>query len=84
MVLKEICSRAMMNYPTPGKIYRHYKGGLYRVLFLSKHTESGEVLVNYCSLHFGSYHSRPLESWNEHMDSVPRFQEEKGYDNSTI
>jgi hypothetical protein len=55
----------MINYPEPGKNYRHYKGGLYKVLFLSKHTENGEILVNYQSLLFGSYYSRPLESWNE-------------------
>jgi hypothetical protein len=55
----------MINYPEPGKNYRHYKGGLYKVLFLSKHTENGDILVNYQSLLFGSYYSRPLESWNE-------------------
>ena len=54
-----------MIYPEPGSKYRHYKGGLYEVLFLSKHTETDEVLVNYKSLHFGSYYSRPLDSWNE-------------------
>ena len=53
------------SYPEPGKYYRHYKGGLYKVLFLSTHTETKEVLVNYESIHFGSYHSRPLDSWNE-------------------
>ena len=55
----------MLNYPEPGKNYRHYKGGLYKVLFLSKHTENGDILVNYQSLLFGSYYSRPLDSWNE-------------------
>ena len=55
----------MIKYPEPNRNYRHYKGGLYKVLFLSKHTETGEVLVNYQSLLFGSYFSRPLESWNE-------------------
>jgi hypothetical protein len=55
----------MISYPEPGKNYRHYKGGLYKVLFLSKHTENGDILVNYQSLLFGSYYSRPLESWNE-------------------
>lgn len=54
-----------MIYPDPGKKYRHYKGGLYEVLFLSKHTETGEVLVIYKSIHFGSFYARPLESWNE-------------------
>jgi hypothetical protein len=56
-----------MKYPEPGKYYRHYKGGLYKVLFLSTHTETKEVLVNYQSIHFGSYHSRPLTSWNEEI-----------------
>ena len=55
----------MISYPEPGKNYIHYKGGLYKVLFLSKHTENGDILVNYQSLLFGSYYSRPLESWNE-------------------
>ncbi len=55
----------MIKYPDPNRNYRHYKGGLYKVLFLSKHTETGEVLVNYQSLLFGSYFSRPLDSWNE-------------------
>ena len=55
----------MINYPEPGKSYRHYKGGIYKVLFLSKHTENEEILVNYQSLLFGSYYSKPIESWNE-------------------
>ena len=55
-------------YPKPGGIYRHYKGGLYEVLFLSKHTETDEVLVNYKSLHFGTFYSRPLISWNENVE----------------
>ena len=54
-----------MKYPEPNRNYRHYKGGLYKVLFLSKQTETGDILVNYQSLLFGSYFSRPLDSWNE-------------------
>jgi len=26
-------------YPMPGRLYEHYKGGVYEFLFLSKHTE---------------------------------------------
>jgi hypothetical protein len=58
-------------YPKPGGIYRHYKGGLYEVLHLSKHTETDEILVNYKSLHFGSFYSRPLESWHKTIESQP-------------
>ncbi len=54
-----------MKYPELNKLYRHYKGGLYEVLFLSKHTETDEILVNYKSTYFGSFYSRPLDSWNE-------------------
>lgn len=53
------------NYPLLGREYKHYKGGIYKVLFLSKHTENGEILVNCQSVLFGSYFSRPLDSWNE-------------------
>ena len=69
----------MNQYPKPGGIYRHYKGGLYEVLFLSKHTETDEILVNYKSLHFGSFYSRPLSSWNEKPDNseFTRFTLEK-------
>jgi len=45
------------------------------VLFLSKHTETDEILVNYKSLHFGSYYSRPLSSWNELTENkLKRFE----------
>jgi len=65
----------IINYPTPGKTYRHYKGGLYQVLFLSSHTETKEILVNYKSIHFGSYYSRPLDSWDElTTDGETRFK----------
>jgi len=67
-----------MNYPEPSRKYRHYKGGLYEVLFLSKHTETDEVLVNYKSIHFGTYYSRPLSSWGEKVkvngDQMDRFR----------
>jgi hypothetical protein len=70
-----------MKYPEPGKYYRHYKGGLYKVLHLSTHTETKEVLVNYQSIHFGSYHSRPLDSWNMKViiddENIERFKLEE-------
>jgi hypothetical protein len=61
-------------YPEPGRFYLHYKGGIYKVMFLSKHTETGEILVNYQSIIFGTYFSRPLDSWNEKtIDGDDRF-----------
>lgn len=55
----------MIKYPEINKIYQHYKGGKYEVITLAKHSETEEVLVIYKSIHFGSYHARPLDSWSE-------------------
>ena len=52
-------------YPKINRLYKHYKGGTYKVLFLSKHTTTNEILVNCQSIEFGSYHSRPLSEWFE-------------------
>ncbi len=52
-------------YPEIGCKYRHYKGGLYEVICLAKHTETDKPLVIYKSISFGSYHARPLEMWFE-------------------
>ncbi len=62
-----------VDYPDMGGTYKHYKGGLYKVLFMSHHTETDEVLVNYQSLLFGSYHSRPISNWNELISPNPKY-----------
>ena len=54
-----------VNYPLLRKTYRHYKGGLYTVILMATHTETGESMVVYSSNLFGSNYSRPLSSWNE-------------------
>ena len=58
-----------VEYPIIQGEYLHYKGGRYNVLFLSKHSETGESLVNYQSVQFGSYYSRPLDSWNSEPEA---------------
>jgi hypothetical protein len=57
-----------MEYPLPNQIYKHYKGGTYQVITLSTHTETGEILVIYKSLNFGSHYARPIQSWLELTD----------------
>jgi hypothetical protein len=57
----------------PGKRYQHYKGGVYTVLHLAKHTETDEILVIYKSDMFGTYYARPLSTWCEPVNSNPRF-----------
>ena len=57
-----------VEYPLIRGVYRHYKGGLYKVIILAKHSESGEDLVIYQSIQFGSVHARPLSMWFETVE----------------
>lgn len=68
---------AINTYPVINGVYRHYKGGIYKVLFLSKHTETEEVMVNCKSLLFGSYHSRPLDKWLEELEKEKQTEIQK-------
>jgi len=62
----------------PG-IYRHYKAGLYRVLFLARRSETEEAMVVYQAL-YGErgYWVRPLGHFLEKVRvegrEVPRFE----------
>ncbi|KXU80596.1 DUF1653 domain-containing protein [Aeromonas enteropelogenes] len=61
-----------MHAPVPGR-YRHFKGGLYQVLTLALHTETGEQLVIYRSEQDGEVYARPVTmfmEWIEHQGEV--------------
>ena len=70
----------------PGGIYRHYKGNLYKALYIAKHTETEEPLAIYQAL-YGDYGiwARPLDMFLDDVilpdgSVVPRFaliEEEK-------
>lgn len=60
-------SKEAIRYPKINNIYRHYKGGTYKVICIAPHTETKEVLVVYKSLVFGSFHARPLQQWFEEV-----------------
>lgn len=59
--------------------YRHYKGGIYKVIAIAKHTETGEEMVVYRSLDDErQLWVRPLEMFRERIKvdgkPVPRFE----------
>lgn len=52
-----------MNKPSPGEIYRHYKGNVYQVLCVGLHTETLEELVVYKAVEGNQIWVRPLSMW---------------------
>ena len=67
-----------MNAPAPGK-YRHYKGNLYEVIDLVRHSETLETLVLYRALYGDQgLWVRPLAMFQETVEAagrrLPRFE----------
>lgn len=61
-------------------LYRHYKGGLYRLIGEGRHTETNESLVIYVSVETGKLWVRPSDMFYGVVDLegghvVPRFAE---------
>ena len=52
-----------------GKTYRHYKGNVYIIIALGKHSETLEDLVIYQSIKDDKVWVRPKQMWNEVVDS---------------
>ncbi len=66
-----------MEQAHPAGIYRHYKGNIYEVLTVARHSETLEEMVIYRSVTDGKCWARPLSMWNETVKTetgtVPRF-----------
>ena len=51
-----------------GKKYKHYKGNVYKILALAKHSETVENMIVYQSVTTGDVWVRPEHMWNEVVD----------------
>ncbi len=51
-----------------GKFYRHYKGSVYKIIALAKHSETLEDMVVYSSQDNKKTWVRPRSMWNEVVD----------------
>lgn len=54
---------------TIGKFYKHYKGNLYKIIALGKHSENLEEMIVYQSVKDGQIWIRPKSMWNEIIDN---------------
>ena len=48
-----------------GKNYKHYKGTIYKIIALAKHSETTEDMIVYQSQSTGDIWVRPRYMWNE-------------------
>lgn len=53
---------------TIGKTYKHYKGNIYKVIALAKHSETLEDMVVYQSVKTNEIWVRPKRMWSEIVD----------------
>ena len=61
----------MRHNPRPQEIYRHFKGNLYQIRCLARHSETREMMVVYQAM-YGSFeiYVRPLSIFMEEVDTV--------------
>lgn len=61
--------------PKVGQLYRHFKGGIYEVIALAKHSETLEDIVVYKKFGQGCHMwVRPLSDWMSLKDGKVRFE----------
>ena len=58
-------------------IYKHYKGGVYELVDVARHSETMEELIIYRNINTNEYWARPKHMWDEKVKvngtSVSRF-----------
>ena len=65
-----MCYNLTMQKIEIGKTYKHYKGNLYKIIALAKHSESMEDMIVYSSLDDAKTWVRPAVMWNEVVDDL--------------
>lgn len=67
----------MSDLPTLPEIeagtYQHYKGGVYELVAVGRHSETLEAMCIYVSTDTGEFWVRPAAMWDEEVP-VPRFK----------
>lgn len=53
-----------------GRTFRHYKGGVYKVVQLAKHTETNEMLVIYHDQQ-NNHWARPADMFGSYVKTMP-------------
>jgi len=54
---------------TIGKTYKHYKGNIYKILAIGKHSENLEEMIVYQSVKDEVIWIRPKSMWNDIIDN---------------
>ena len=70
-------SNIKIEYPEKDKIYQHYKGRHYKVLFMVYEEASMDELIIYQDVLIGTKFSRPLEEWFQEVDSYTNMMNNK-------
>lgn len=63
---KKVDKPEVIDYPVMGRLYKHYKGGTYKVISMAKDSGNADVVI-YRSVLFGSIHTRPLKDFMEKL-----------------